>query len=123
VLRRDGTGYLAVPNRWGLFEPHFRLVGLSWLPTNGLQSAYVRLARRGERYDCRLLSRSEVQEMFQAAGLDARERTAEAMEVMDSIEEPSQLLRAVLRSPDALSRIWMRVVPTVIFTFRRSTVA
>ena len=25
VLRRDGLAYLAVPNRWALVEPHYRL--------------------------------------------------------------------------------------------------
>lgn len=51
VLRCDGVGYLAVPNRWALLEPHFRLWLLSWLPKR-CRSAYVRLMRRGTHYDC-----------------------------------------------------------------------
>jgi SAM-dependent methyltransferase len=119
VLRPDGTGYLAVPNRWGPLEPHFKLPGLSWLPTIGLQSRYVRVARRGERYDCRLLSRAEVRSLFATAGLDARERTLEAMYVMSEVEEPSRAFRAMLLAPDALLRAGLVAVPTLVFTFRR----
>jgi ubiquinone/menaquinone biosynthesis C-methylase UbiE len=32
VLAPGGVCYLAVPNRWGLVEPHFRLPFLSWIP-------------------------------------------------------------------------------------------
>ena len=119
VLRPDGIGYLAVPNRWGPLEPHFRLPALSWLPTIGLQSRYVRAARRGERYDCRLLSRTEVGSLFAAAGLDARERTLEAMHVMADVENPSAAFRTMLRAPDALLRAGLVAVPTLVFTFRR----
>jgi SAM-dependent methyltransferase len=119
VLRPGGTGYLAVPNRWGPLEPHFKLPGLSWLPTVSLQSRYVRAARRGERYDCRLLSRAEVGSLFAAAGLDARERTLEAMYVMAEVEEPSRAFRAMLRAPDAVLRAGLVAVPTIVFTFRR----
>jgi SAM-dependent methyltransferase len=119
VLRADGTGYLAVPNRWGPFEPHFKLPALSWLPTVGMQSRYVRATRRGERYDCRLLSRAEVRSLFAAAGLDARERTLEAMHVMAEVEEPSFAFRTMLRAPDAVLRAGLVAVPTIVFTFRR----
>jgi SAM-dependent methyltransferase len=118
VLRPGGTGYLAVPNRWGPLEPHFKLPGLSWLPTVGLQSGYVRIARRGERYDCRLLSRAEVRSLFATAGLDARERTLDAMHVMAEVEEPSRAFRALLHAPEALLRAGLVAVPTLVFTFR-----
>ena len=32
VLKPDGVGYLAMPSRWQLVEPHYRLAFLSWLP-------------------------------------------------------------------------------------------
>jgi SAM-dependent methyltransferase len=118
VLRAGGSGYLAVPNRWGPLEPHFRLPGLSWLPTVGLQSRYVRATRRGERYDCRLLSRAEVGSLFAEAGLDARERTLDALRVMGEVEEPSRAFRAMLLAPDALLRVGLIAAPTLVFTFR-----
>jgi len=119
VLRASGAGYLAVPNRWGPLEPHFKLPALSWLPTIGMQSRYVRATRRGERYDCRLLSRAEVRSLFAGAGLDARERTLEAMHVMADVEELSFAFRTALRAPDALLRAGLVAVPTIVFTFRR----
>jgi SAM-dependent methyltransferase len=118
VLRADGTGYLAVPNRWGPLEPHFKLPALSWLPSVGLQSWYVRVARRGERYDCRLLSRAEVRSLFVVAGLDAQERTLDALHVMAEVEEPSRAFRTLSSAPDALLRAGLVAVPTLVFTFR-----
>jgi hypothetical protein len=32
VMNPTGIGYIAVPNRWMLVEPHYRLAFLSWLP-------------------------------------------------------------------------------------------
>ena len=44
VLAPGGVCYLAVPNRWGLVEPHFRLPFLSWIPAP-LRDPYVRAAQ------------------------------------------------------------------------------
>ena len=121
VLRPDGVGYFTVPNRWAPLEPHFRLLGLSWLPSVALQSRYVRLARRGERYDCRLLTRSEVRALFAAAALDAQERTLDAMRVMAEVEEPSRAMRTMLLAPEPVLRAGMVAVPTLVYTFRHSS--
>ena len=32
VLSRPGYGYLSVPNRYGMFDPHFKLWFLNWIP-------------------------------------------------------------------------------------------
>ncbi len=48
VLRPDGVGYLAVPNRWMLVEPHYRLAFLSWLP-HAWRTPYLRAMGKGER--------------------------------------------------------------------------
>jgi hypothetical protein len=119
VLSRDGIGYLAAPNRWGPADPHFRLPLLSWLPSVELQSRYVRLARRGVRYDCRLPSRAELRSMFVDAGLESDERTLDALRVMGEIEDPSPAVRAISRAPDTVLRTGLAVVPTLVFTFRR----
>lgn len=122
VLRPDGTGYFTAPNRWAPLETHFKLLGLSWLPSVAMQSRYVQLSRRGERYDCRLLTRPEVRSLFAAAGLDARERTLDAMRVMGDVEDPSLAFRALLLAPDWLLRAGFGVVPTLVFTFRHPPV-
>jgi SAM-dependent methyltransferase len=118
VLRPDGIGYLAVPNRWAPLETHFRLPGLSWLPSAEWQSRYVRAAGRGERYDCRLLTRAELRRLFDSVGVWAEEITLDAMRVMADVEDPSPAMRALLRAPAPLLRAGLVAVPTLIFTFR-----
>ena len=54
-LRPGGVGYLAVPCRWMLVEPHYRLPFLSWLPQRAAD-LYVRLAGKGDYYDCQPLT-------------------------------------------------------------------
>lgn len=56
VLRPSGACYLAVPNRWMLTEPHYRLKFLSWLP-HGRRSTYLRWMGKGNFYDCEPLGK------------------------------------------------------------------
>ena len=60
VLKKTGIGYLAVPNRWMLFEPHYKLIFLSWLPKK-LRSPYLRFAGKGQFYDCEPLQMHEIE--------------------------------------------------------------
>jgi len=55
VLAPDGVCFFSGPNRLDPVERHYSLPFLSWLP-RPLADAYVRLTRRGERYDERPLS-------------------------------------------------------------------
>jgi len=117
VLSADGIAYLATPSRWTLVEPHFHLPLLSWVP-RAARSPYVRLARRGPAYDCELLSRSELLALAAAAGLDASERTLEAMRLMGTIESRA-LARRMAAAPGAVHRALLPLVPTLIFVLRR----
>ncbi|MGH8442142.1 MAG: methyltransferase domain-containing protein [Nevskiaceae bacterium] len=87
VLRPGGTLYLAVPNRWSLVEPHYRLPFLSWLPAV-LASAFVRATGRGRWYDCRLLGPLQARRMLRRAGLAATDISAEALVAMMELERP-----------------------------------
>ena len=71
VLKENGWGYLAVPNRWRLIEPHFKLPLLSWLPI-GLRSTYVRLIGRGKVYDCNPPSYLKLISLFEEARLKVK---------------------------------------------------
>ena len=51
VMKPSGAGYLAVPNRWMLTEPHYRLKFLSWWP-HGWRTPYLKLMGKGDFYDC-----------------------------------------------------------------------
>ena len=119
VLTSDGVAYLAVPNRWTLLEPHFRLPLLSWLPPHW-RSFYVRLARRGPGYDCNPLSRSELLDAFARAGLAPSDRSFDAIRVMAEIERggvAGLLSRWAPRWVLRACRLWL---PTFIFTLEEA---
>lgn len=59
VLKPQGKLYLAVPNKWALMEPHFRIPLLGAMPRN-LADRLVRATARGERYDCYPLARKNL---------------------------------------------------------------
>jgi SAM-dependent methyltransferase len=117
VLAPGGVCYLAVPNRWVLVEPHFKLPFLSWLP-GPLRSPYVRLARRGAAYDCELPTRARLLARCAEAGLDATELTIEATRAVARVEAPTGPLRLLLGAPEPLLRLLLPVTPTMVFALR-----
>jgi SAM-dependent methyltransferase len=116
VLRPEGLGYLAVPNRWMLVEPHFRLAFLSWLP-EFLRSPYVRLAGRGTHYDCRPLTAGRAARLLRGAGFAPRQQCGSALLMTFELERPrSPLYRGLLRwLPDWLYRALGPIFPTLIY--------
>ena len=117
VLRPDGIGYLAVPNRWMLREPHYKLHFLSWLP-RPLRSPYLRMAGRGDFYDCEPLRLPEVERYFREAGLRFRNRGVEALRATFEIERPeARVTRLLRRVPDGLLQPFRPAIPTHIYTF------
>lgn len=118
VLKDDGVGYLATPNRWTLVEPHFRLPLLSWLPAKA-RNSYVRLARRGERYDCDPLSRAELLELCGRAGLEAAERMLEAIRLTAQIEDVPSLLGRFAKAPRIVQGALLPLAPAFILVLRR----
>ena len=117
TLRRDGIAYLAVPNRWMLVEPHFKLPFLSWLPMR-LSHAYVRLAWKGTHYDCRPLTCGRLESMLEEAGFAWKQHTGDALRLTFELERPrAPLYRHVLRhAPDAVYKAMRRCFPTLIYT-------
>ncbi len=118
VLKDDGVAYLATPNRWALLEPHFRLPLLSWLPVPA-RTPYVRLARRGRDYDCDPRTRAELFELCASAGLDATERTLEAVRLTIEIEDARSLVRRLTGVPERVLRALLPLVPTHILILRK----
>jgi phosphatidylinositol alpha-1,6-mannosyltransferase len=114
VLRPDGIVYFAVPNRRGLFEPHYRLPLLSWLPP-GAADAYVRATRGGDRYDVVLPTRETVLRFANEAGFDAEECSIEAARVLAEVEDPSIPVRLLGRAPESVLKLGLPIVPTMVF--------
>jgi SAM-dependent methyltransferase len=119
VLRHDGIGYLATPNRWALLEPHFRLPLLSWIPAR-VRTPYIRLARRGRYYDCEPLSRKELLGLCSLAGLEVSERTLKAIQLTVEIENVPSLVRLFAEAPSSVHRVLLPLVPTHILVLRRA---
>jgi SAM-dependent methyltransferase len=118
VLADDGVVYLAVPNKWIVVEPHFRLPFLSWLPQQ-LADRYVRTRGKGTFYDCDLPTRRRFQRLVDEARLEAREITLDAMRVYDKLESPKGPLARLLRAPEWALKPLMPAVPTLVYLLRK----
>ena len=115
VMKPDGVGYLAVPNRWMLVEPHFRLPFLSWLPMP-LSHAYVRAAGKGSHYDCRPLTRGGLERLLTGSQLHFEHMCVPALRLAFEIERSQTLAaRTLRRLPDGLIAAGAAMIPTLIY--------
>ena len=117
VLRPNGLCYLAVPSKWVVVEPHFRLPLLSWLPRR-LRDPYVRRAGRGARYDCELLTRRRVADLALAASLSVEDATLPALRELERIEGAGPASRLVLRAPRRVQEAVVALSPTIVVLLR-----
>lgn len=115
VMKPDGVGYLAVPNRWMLTEPHFKLKFLSWWP-HPWRTPYLRLMRKGTVYDCEPLQMRQLERMLDGAGFRYRNLCIEAWRATFEIERPGSFGAKLLRiTPDAVLKSLGRIIPTLIY--------
>lgn len=121
VMRRDGVGYLAVPNRWMLTEPHYRLKFLSWWPRR-LRSPYLRLMGKGSFYDCEPLQMRQLERMLEAAEFRHQNLCVAALRETFEIERPdSRATRLLRKTPDAALHPLRRIIPTLIYRIECAT--
>lgn len=119
VLKSSGRGYIAVPNRWMLVEPHYRLPFLSWLPRS-LRSPYLRFCRKGSFYDCEPLELGELEGLLKESGFSYRNECMAAMRLMQELENPDSLaLRISVKVPDSLMKWSLRAFPTLIYSIQK----
>jgi SAM-dependent methyltransferase len=120
VLRPGGTVYLAVPNRWSLVEPHYRLPLLSWLPAS-LARAYVRLTGRGDWYDCRPLGPYAGRRLFRQAGMSWTDVSAKALVAFVQLERPAARVAAGVAGwiERHAAPVFGWLSPTLIFLLKR----
>jgi SAM-dependent methyltransferase len=123
VMKPDGIGYLAVPNRWRLIEPHYRLGLLSVWP-RAWRSPYLRLMRRGDAYDCEPLGTGTLERMFGQTGLGFWRLGVAALWATLELEHPASAVTGVSRRiPAWLLRAFEPVLPTLIYKLRRDPAA
>ena len=115
VLKADGLAYLAVPNRWMLTEPHYRLPFLSWLPRSW-RTPYLRWSGKGRLYDCEPLELGQLERMLAAAGFAYRNLCIEGWRETFAIERPGHWSHRLLQLvPDAMLRPLLPIIPTLIY--------
>lgn len=120
VLQPDGVGYLAVPNRWMLTEPHYRLKFLSWWPRTW-RSRYLKIMRKGNYYDCEPLEMRELESLLDSAGLLYQNMSIEGWRITFDIEQPHRLSTKILAiTPDAVLRPLRPIIPTLIYRIHPS---
>ena len=119
VLHPDGVGYLAVPNRWMLVEPHYRLAFLSWLP-HAWRTPYLRAMGKGAVYDCEPLQMRQLERLLGDVGFRHHNLCVEAMRLTFDIERPNSITARLLRNaPDRMLKPLRRIIPTLIYRFWR----
>ena len=117
VLRSDGIGYLAVPNRWQLVEPHYKLAFLSWWP-HAWRSAYLKRMRGVAFYDCEPLTVPELERLLAEAGFRFQNLCVESVHAMLAIERPQSIVKKLLDlAPDRLLAMLRPIIPTLIYRF------
>lgn len=115
VMKQGGIGYLAVPNRWQLVEPHYRLPFLSWLPRR-LRTPYLRLLRSAQHYDCEPLTQFAIETLLRNAGFSYRNLCVTAFRETLRIENPQGwLTAAAAQLPDTLLGAMTAIIPTLIY--------
>lgn len=119
VLKANGVAYLAVPNRWMLIEPHYRLAFLSWLPWRW-RTPYLRWRNKGEFYDCEPLQMHQLEAMLRQADFGYRNLCIEALRATFEIERRDHLITQLFSYvPDALMSPLKPLIPTLIYRLTR----
>lgn len=118
VLAPRGQVYLAVPNRWMLIEPHYKLAFLSWLPRR-MRSAYLRRFRDAPFYDCEPLEPARLESMLRAAGWEFDNLGLDAVTAMRRLEPGHRALDAFDALARPLKRRLLPWLPTLIYRLRK----
>lgn len=120
VLAPKGRGYLAVPNRWMLVEPHYRLAFLSWLPRE-MRSRYLLWRRGVPFYDCEPLEAATIESLFVEAGLRFERAVGQALKSTIELEGGGNAIlnRMLMRVPDSVIDKFAAVIPTLVYRFER----
>jgi hypothetical protein len=80
----------------------------------------VRARGKGTFYDCDLPTRRRFLRLVDAAGLEAREITLDAMRVYDRLESPTGPMTRLLRAPEWALKPLLPAVPTLVYLLRKS---
>lgn len=121
VLKDDGLVYLAVPNRWRLVEPHYKLPLLSWFPQT-IADTYVRAMGASSHYDCKPLGPFTARRLFSQSRFLSRNITLQALRATLAIEHPNHVMTRLINRhvPDWAIKPGLPLVPTFVFLLSKS---
>ncbi len=117
VMAEDALLYLAVPNKWRLIEPHYKIPILSWLPQR-IADLIVRISGKNEEFDCRSPSRRKLRWLFGQTGFVHEELDREALRIVGEVEG-SRVAELVSKLPTGVLRALLLIVPTFIVIARK----
>lgn len=121
VLNSTGIGYLAVPNRWMLIEPHYKLAFLSYLPI-AWRSSYVRLMNRGHFYDCNPLTTNGLETLLKLTGFTYSNLSTAAIQVTLDIEGRKGVIsKLITHVPTVMLRSLSNLNPTLIYRISKTS--
>ncbi|WP_417546774.1 glycosyltransferase [Marinobacter sp.] len=121
VMAPTGTCYFAVPNRWMITEPHYKLLFLSWLPRSW-RTPYLRWRGKGEFYDCKPLQLAETESFLKQSGFVYENISVRAAKTTFVIEQPDSLLTTLIcHTPDWLLNIFKPAIPTLIYILKKTS--
>lgn len=118
VLKKGGFAYLAMPNKYALVEPHYKLPFLSWLPRK-LADYYVRSKGKGEFYRWNPPRYSDLVSFISGAGFSFQNVTIDSIPLMLEIEKPSGIKKVVMSLPGAVFSAFRFFLPTRILILRK----
>ncbi|HEX7046424.1 MAG TPA: class I SAM-dependent methyltransferase [Gammaproteobacteria bacterium] len=117
VMKANALLYLAVPNKWRLVEPHYKIPILSWMPQQ-VADLVVRASGKNEEFDCKSPSRWELRRLFSQSGFIHEELDREALRIVGEIEG-SRAAEFMSRLPKLILSTMLLIVPTFIVTARK----
>lgn len=118
TLQLNGVLYLAVPNRWGFVEPYYRLPLLSWLRRRWADKV-LQWTGKSPHYDCRPLSRGELETLVAGAGLECTDLATDAIREVALLEK-HRLAVIIGRLPKWVVHMFLPWIPTHIYLCRHT---
>jgi len=120
TVKDHGLVYFAVGNRFVLFEPHYGLPFLSWLPGK-VADLYLRITKRGMHYYERLPTYWSLKKILQPFTI--KDKTVHVVKnprrYFISDEIPSWLIPILKRLPTTFLRLLLPLFPSWIFILRK----
>lgn len=122
VMKTGGVGYLAVPNRWMLIEPHYKLIFLSWWPVDW-RSRYLQIFTDYKYYDCKPLEMHELELKLKSANLNSENISVQALRVVFELEGKRGVLQKIVAAmPNWVLEQLSRIIPTLIYKLSKKTI-